>query len=185
MHEQISETLNMLAAFSVIGFVLAFFYEPLRISRKFCEQNAILIGIEDLLFMAFAAIVMFAYSLELGGGTFRWYFVAGGVIGAAVYFFSLGMLISFFSGWIVKGIKAVWHFLIMLLKKIVNIISVPFTKLYNIIKEIFVRLYNNYIKHLQSRRAMKYNKRNTDENAEQGAVKRNVIQAEVKRYTGR
>jgi hypothetical protein len=185
MYEQISETLNLLANFAVIGFFLALFYEPLRISRKFGEQNAIVIGIEDVIFLAFAAIVMFAYSLELGGGTFRWYFVAGGLIGAAVYFFSLGMLISFFSGWIVRGILAVWHWIVKLLKKIVNIISVPFTKLYGIIKKKYVMFYNNRKKRLQSRREMRYNKVNVSGNAEPERVKRNVIRAEVKRYTGK
>jgi hypothetical protein len=183
MHEQISETLNLLADFAVIGFFLALLYEPLRISRKFAEQSAIVVGIEDVIFMVFAAIVMFAYSLELGGGTFRWYFAAGGIIGAAIYFFSLGMLISYFTGWIVKGIKALWHGLIVIITKIVNIISVPLTKLYGKLKKLFVIIHNNCQKRLQSAKEMRYNKRNIRKPRGQEAVKRNVIKAEVKRYT--
>jgi len=106
MFEPISQSLYELMMFSILGFFLGALYEPLRIVRLFVRTGALITGIGDFLFLAASGLIVFAYSLEFGGGHFRYFYVFGVVFGATLYFLTLGKLINFLTRTFADAIKA-------------------------------------------------------------------------------
>ncbi|MDR0820975.1 MAG: spore cortex biosynthesis protein YabQ [Oscillospiraceae bacterium] len=103
--------LRMLSYFAVVGFGLGVLYEPLRIIRMFKAQGALFVGIQDFLFALFAGLVTFLYVMEFAGGVFRPYFAAAEFVGGAVYFLTVGQLVSACSRLIVSTVKWVARFI--------------------------------------------------------------------------
>lgn len=72
------------------GLVLA--YEVLRIFRRIIPHRLWVIQLEDLLFWIAAGIFIFVQMFRTSYGAVRWYFVCGGVAGAAVCIKIVGVL---------------------------------------------------------------------------------------------
>jgi hypothetical protein len=197
MFEPISRSLSLLSSFAVLGFFLGAFYEIIRIIRLFKRQSVLAVGITDFVFMSAAALVVFAYSMELGGGSFRWYYVFGCVFGAAVYFLTLGRLISLASGFIVRCVKRTAAFIIRRIIKPVwrktceftHVLTVKFGKISNLLGKHI----RNSSKHLKSRAQILYNKNIKKRSARKAQAasskisttgeRRNVIKGKVRAGT--
>ncbi|MCL1880976.1 MAG: spore cortex biosynthesis protein YabQ [Oscillospiraceae bacterium] len=111
MFEPVTQNLNQMLMFSILGFILGGLYEPLRIGRLFVKTGAVVVGIQDFLFLALSGLIVFAYSLEFGMGHFRFFYLIGIAFGGAVYFLTLGKIINIltkmFSNLIKKTIYAI------------------------------------------------------------------------------
>ena len=122
MFEPISASLSLISSFVIIGFSLAACYEIIRIIRLFKKQSDLAVSITDFLFLTAAGLITFAYSMELGSGRFRWFYVAGMLFGAAVYFLTVGRLVSLASNFIVRCVKRVLSFTVKCTKRVLAII---------------------------------------------------------------
>lgn len=78
----------------ILGFFLGLFYEGFRILRVAFPHNGFFIGTEDFFFCITCAICLILLSYAYASGVIRWFTVAGMLIGALCYFFTLGKLIS-------------------------------------------------------------------------------------------
>jgi hypothetical protein len=94
MFEPATQSLHETAMFAVLGFLHAALYEPMRIARIFFRCHAALVAVGDFLFLAASGLIVFAYSLEFGGGHFRYYYLIGLAFGTVVYFLTVGKLIN-------------------------------------------------------------------------------------------
>lgn len=165
MFESIPENLMQLAGFCVLGFFIAVFYEPIRIIRMFRRQGAVIAGVQDFLFLTLAGIISFAYSMELGNGSFRFFYIIGEFFGALIYFVTIGKLISMVSDFIVRGIKRFVHiikkYIIFPLLHVCNkIINFSLKKL-AIIYSFTTYKAGNSLKGLKHKVKIVYNKKTT------------------------
>jgi hypothetical protein len=95
MFEPLSQSLHELMMFAILGFLLAALYEPLRIIRQLVRTGTAVTGVSDFLFLAGCGVIVFAYSLELGAGHFRYFYIIGTAFGGAVYFLTVGRIAAF------------------------------------------------------------------------------------------
>jgi len=204
MFEPISASLSLISSFAIIGFFLAACYEIIRIIRLFKKQSDLAVSITDFLFLSFAGLVAFAYSMELGNGRFRWFYIAGMLFGAAVYFLTIGRLVSLASNLIVRFVKHMLSFAVKCTKRalaiLIEYILLPIHRkicvflqfLKGKIGNIYVFLRKkalNSSNHLKNRAKMLYNER-TERKADlkRAAIpvktiagdKRNVIQGKTR-----
>lgn len=183
MFETIPQTLTLLADFAVFGFFAAFFYEIFRIFRMFVRHNVIAAAAEDFLYLSLLGFFTFVYSLEKGGGYFRYFYLLGMVFGGAVYFLTVGRIISIAAGFIAKAFKKICS---VIFKYILSPIGRWFGKYLHKISALFVVLHEKLFqsakklaKPLQNKRRILYNKRH-DVKAKDGEV-RHVIKAEIRK----
>lgn len=170
--EPISVSLSQLASFVLLGFFLGGFYEIIRIIRLFRRQSDLAVCVTDFLFLTFAGIIAFAYSMELGNGQFRWFYVAGMAFGATVYFLTIGRLISLASNLIVRCVKRICAFISGCVKRLYGLfvthICVPLRKKISVfIQFITSKIGNSYgfirknslnsFNHLKSKLKVVYN----------------------------
>ncbi|MCL1823400.1 MAG: spore cortex biosynthesis protein YabQ [Oscillospiraceae bacterium] len=181
MFEPISNSLSQLSYFTVLGFFFGAFYEIIRIIRLFKRQNSLAAGITDFLFLSFAGLITFAYALEFGNGSFRWFYILGVVFGGTVYFLTVGKLISFASELIVRCVKSIFSFIkrriiIPLIKKVGifnHFLWRKIVKFYGFIRENII----NLIKHLKNKVKVLYNIR---ENKRKSRIKQKRIAQQEK-----
>lgn len=95
MFETTHDVLTQIGQFSLVGFFLGFLYDLFRILRILFKHPKFLVNIEDIIFMPFAAFVLFCFSVEIGLGAFRLYYLLSALFGAAAYHFTLGYLTGF------------------------------------------------------------------------------------------
>lgn len=131
MYESIPQSLVVFAWFIIAGFVLAILYEPLRIIRQIIYHKTIAYIIEDTVFFAFCAFLTFIFSLEFGVGSVRAYYVFAEIIGAAIYFLTVGNIF-----------KIIYTFVCRIAKKIIS-------KVINVVANNVTKLFRFFVKHIQ------------------------------------
>lgn len=109
MYENISSTLNQCGVFFIAGIVMGLFYEVFRTLRMAVRHHAVTVFIEDILFFSLCGAVSFIIALTVGIGYFRIYYVVFEVLGAGIYFLSLGRLINFLFRKVIKAVKRFFH----------------------------------------------------------------------------
>lgn len=151
----------LLLDFVLFGGFLALCYEILRILRLCVRHNSFVTGVEDTLYLTMCGVFLFAFSMEIGNGQFRIYFGLGAVVGAVVYFLTIGRIFRIVYSFVIKILKKIFRWIYTVLGK-------PIIKLFVVIKHKidtkFVHLYdfsndvtNKYKKRLQTRRKIVYN----------------------------
>jgi hypothetical protein len=201
MHESIHINLSLLASFALLGFFFGGFYEVIRIIRLFKKQSDLVVCIIDFMFLTLAGVITFAYSMELGNGQFRWFFIMGQLFGAAVYFLTIGRLVSLASNFIVRCVKWVYALIKKCLKKVFKIfidyICKPAKKKIGaFIQLLILKFGNSYgfikkralnsIKHLKSNAKIVYNKKAQRKNTVKHIItgdKRNVIKGKIRKHS--
>lgn len=108
--EILKETDVLFAAF-LMGALLLFVYDLLRIVRKIVPHKMWLVGAEDLLFWIGSALALFAMLYRENSGYIRGFAIGGVLVGMLAYNLLL-------SAWIVAGS-------VFLLKKILFVLSRP------------------------------------------------------------
>lgn len=76
-----------------LGFVLGAVYDFIRIVRLFVSSKKIFIFITDIFFMLFCAASSYLLFIAVLNGRIRGYAVVGEIIGAVMYFLSIGSVI--------------------------------------------------------------------------------------------
>ena len=94
MFENISSTLQQCAYFFAVGLVIGLFYEALRFFRMILRHNIIAVCVEDTLYLSICAFISFIIALSVGIGYMRIYYIVFEVMGAALYFLTVGRLLN-------------------------------------------------------------------------------------------
>ena len=191
MFEPISQNLTQLMMFAILGFALGGLYEPIRINRLFIKTGTAAVAIEDFLFLALCGVIVFAYSLELGSGEFRLFYLAGLGFGGVVYFITLGRVVSLVTRTFANAIKAAVRFAFSVIKRrillpsrdlLVKLIQKSNTKIITMYKitEKHASLLQNNIKMKYNNKVSQLGRKRRSPRLVKGET-RNVIKAKVKK----
>nr|WP_317367020.1 spore cortex biosynthesis protein YabQ [uncultured Tyzzerella sp.] len=138
-----------------IGLMLGFFYDFLKIFRKYIVHNNIIINIEDTIYWIFTSIIVFLISLYQNNGEIRMFFIIGIFTSMLLY----NLLISpIFLNMSTKIINIILKILLFVFKAIsmpflivFNILYAPLKFIFNIVKKLLqkskfcVKIYNKII----------------------------------------
>lgn len=69
----------------LLGIIISFVYDNIRVIRRVIPHNTFFISVEDLLFWIFVAIYIFLLQHRENNGIFRWFSVIGALVGMMVY----------------------------------------------------------------------------------------------------
>lgn len=101
------------------GSGIMFCYDFLRIRRRICKVPDFLVNIEDFIFAALSAVVVFYVTYLKNNGEIRWQTAAGLLLGIGLYMFII-------KDRLVKAVCAIWHIAVKITVKIVKILLSPF-----------------------------------------------------------
>ncbi len=183
MFETTRDVLVQLGDFAVAGFFIGMLYDFFRFVRVIVPHPRLLVNIEDLLFLPFAALVLFCLSMEIGQGGFRLYYAAAALFGAAVFRFTAGFLTIFIAK-ITR--KLLFIFLRAMNKIFVNPVKRFFQAICNKIKPAFgamcrknKKIAEKAMLHLKKKPKIVYN--NSINMKKVGGEERSVIKAKVRK----
>jgi spore cortex biosynthesis protein YabQ len=110
----------------LIGMFIAFIYDIFRIKRKVVKTGVLFLYIEDLLFWIIVAIFVFIHVCYFNDGEFRFYILAGAIIGVIIYILLLSKII-------VKSSVAVLNIIWKIIKYILFVLIYPIRLIYKIV----------------------------------------------------
>lgn len=153
--------------FLLCGVFLSVGYELFRIVRIIIPHNSFFVGAEDIIYLSFCGLILFGLSMEIGSGYFRLLYLISAVIGALVYFLTLGRLVKIICVFIFSILKRI-------ALKIIKVIYSPIKKSVVTVAHntagFFVRIHKNVsVKFnkpspvLKNKDNMLYNNNNKDE----------------------
>jgi hypothetical protein len=186
MFETVEQTLWQFLNFIVLGFFLGLGYEVFRIGRLFFKKHRIIDTIEDVLYLSICAIICFSFSMEIGNGEFRYFYVAGGIVGCFLYFMTLGQFIKISSKYVVLWIKKVFRLVFKYLLNPSRIILVKIIQKHKkklVQNAVFIRDKSmDAGRYLKKQSKVLYNKKRSKKIQPIGelSVKSKAIQARVK-----
>lgn len=137
MFENISSTLQQCGVFFIAGVIMGLFYEVFRTLRIAVRHHAVVVFIEDILFFSLCGAASFIIALTVGIGYFRIYYAVFEVLGAGIYFLTLGRLINMLLKKIIKWVK---RFFYAVYKKISPKVEKVFVNCAKKSKEAFVKI---------------------------------------------
>lgn len=189
MFETTSEVFALFGQFAFIGFVLGFIYDIGRFFRISLSLGKFFTFIHDFFSVFIGGIAIFIFSVELGVGNLRFFYIFAALLGFSVYLLSLGNLTALIAKTISKT-----------LKKLLNFIKTGFVKLLHTVKKTFypkcsavfvkIKQKKDYLSekckiHLKNSAELVYNNSNSKigEVSQNGGENRNVIKAKVKKNT--
>lgn len=85
LSESIYHELHFLLHSFLLGIIITFVYDNIRVCRRVIRHNIFFISIEDLFFWIWAALTIFVFQNRENNGVFRWFSVVGAFVGMLVY----------------------------------------------------------------------------------------------------
>lgn len=85
MYNSVPLEIQFFLSCAIAGFVVAFLYDLLRVSRRIVNVNDIVINAEDILFFAVAAVILFYAAYLKNSGEIRWQWFIGASTGIFLY----------------------------------------------------------------------------------------------------
>ncbi len=182
MYENIFSTVEQCGYFLISGIIFGICYEFFRNLRIMFHHNAAAVFIEDLLFFSLCGFISFIISLMVGIGYFRIYYIVFELLGACIYFLTLGRLVNRLSKKLIRPIK---RFFYAIYKKVKPKIIYLFVAFKHIINPLFVKIADffhkalfNSKKDLPKPNDIVYNNRNTHSGEGEG---NGVIKAQIRK----
>ena len=189
MFETTSEVFALFGQFAFIGFILGFIYDIGRFFRISLSLGRIFTFVHDFFSVFLGGMIIFIFSVELGVGNLRFFYIFAALLGFTVYLLSLGNLTALIARAISKS-----------LKKLLIIIKTGVIKLFHTIKKTFypkcsavfvkIKQKKDYLSekckiHLKNSTELVYNNSNSKigKVSQNGGENRNVIKAKVKKNT--
>lgn len=102
--------LQYVAVAVTVGIGLAVLYDCLRIWRRLIPHGTVWLSVEDILFWMTASLITFVVCFVEDAGNIRWFAVAGEVIGALMYHYTIGRFL-------VKYVSFILLFPVRIIKK--------------------------------------------------------------------
>lgn len=113
------------------GAVTAFIYDLLRISRRMVKVSDFAVNVQDLLFFAVAAVILFIAAYLKNSGEIRWQAFLGGAAGIALYIVAVRNRLLNLSTAImrvtVKAVNVVMRVLLFPVRMIFKMLRKPFS----------------------------------------------------------
>lgn len=160
------ETLSFFRA-CLMGACLGVLYDGIRIFRIAVRCNSIVVFFQDLVYFLFVTLCTFSFMLAFHDGKLRVFLLAGELLGAVLYFFTVSLLL-------IRTARKMIGFLKKILRAVFRLITAPFRwfgrKLWTLFRKIGVffcgkmkKLRINLKIRLKKRKAMMYNKKKSDD----------------------
>ncbi len=160
------ETLSFFRA-CLLGVCLGLLYDGIRIFRIAIRCNSIIVFLQDLFYFLFVTLCTFSFVLAFHDGKLRAFILAGELLGAVLYFFTLSLLLIRVSRKIIGFLKKV-------LRAVFRFVTAPFRwifrKVWGVLKRVGLffcrkikKLRINLQISLKKRKAMMYNKKKLDD----------------------
>lgn len=125
----------------LLGGAIGLFYEFFRLLRLCFPKNKFFIFVQDLLFFSVTAVVIFAFLLSENCGEIRGFIVFGIILGALIYYCTLGAVIVKINAVIVKYIKKILNFIFKIFfRPVFQLFLWIFTTTRRFFKWIFTKL---------------------------------------------
>lgn len=131
----LSFELTVFAGAGATGLVSAFLYDLFRLKRRLVKTAAIMIHIEDVLYWIAASIILFLSSYVLSSGETRFYFFAGVLLGALLYFILL-------SKWVLLALRWLVGVLAWPVREVIKLLTPVFKGLAVAIRRLLGKLRN-------------------------------------------
>ena len=90
----VSEELVLFGISCLAGAVIGVFYDVFRVIRIIFPHNAVLVTIEDIIFLLCYAVFAMSFSSAAVRGEMRGYYILGNIIGFVIYFFTVGSVVT-------------------------------------------------------------------------------------------
>ena len=111
----ISHEMNFLCDSFLLGIVITFVYDNIRVLRRVIKHTAFFVSCEDLLFWVSVSFCIFTLQYYVNNGIFRWFSIIGAFLGMSLY----KLLISrFYVTYLTKILKWFLHILYLILAAI-------------------------------------------------------------------
>ena len=124
----VSNQAYLFFVFIINGVLIGLLFDFFRISRKVFSTNDMVTYIEDVLFWILAGAIMLYSIFVFNNGELRLFMFLGIILGALVY-------MVFVSSYIIKiNVK-----IINMLKKVFEIVIIPFQVIYRILHKLFLK----------------------------------------------
>lgn len=111
------------------GFVAAFLYDILRVSRRILGPGDVVVTIEDILFIASLAFIVFYAAYKKNNGEIRWHGFIGNALGIGLYAFIIRNrflnLSTFLIKWLIKITEKILRFLFLPIRLIFLVFKKP------------------------------------------------------------
>ena len=116
--KSISHELNFLLYSFLLGIIITFFYDTIRIVRKIIKHNIFIVSLEDLIFWIGVTFSIFTLQYYENNGMFRWFSIIGAFLGMSIYKLTI-------SQFYVNGISKVLLFIMKWIFKILKFLLRP------------------------------------------------------------
>ncbi len=145
----------------LVGAALGLLYDVFRISRVAFPTSTQVVFVEDILFFIVCSLVTFFFGLTVIEGTLRFFLIIGELLGAILYYFTLGKLVMGVSKKIIEAIKAILKFIFKWILRpiwqlVYNIISLIMRPFAFFGRKFKIKLQNTKFR-LKNRRKVLYN----------------------------
>ena len=110
-----------------IGFAVGFFYDFLRLFRKFVKHSAALCNIQDAIYWMLVLILVFYFMLNRFYGEIRFFSVLGFFLGMILYFTTISRVV-------LNVLSLIWQFAAKVFSSIIKIITFPIKILIKILR---------------------------------------------------
>ncbi len=118
--EQLLEQAVLLGGAALLGCALGILYDALRVLRERLAWRW-LCHMADALFWLAVAVGLFTFSLEVGDGRVRLFYVAAAVLGAAFYFLTASPLLLWLLRWLADGVTFLCRLLATPLRALIGL----------------------------------------------------------------
>ena len=85
LSESIYQEVQFLLHSFLLGIIITFVYDNIRVLRRVIKHNTFFVSVEDLFFWIFVAISVFLLQHRENNGIFRWFSVVGAFVGMFFY----------------------------------------------------------------------------------------------------
>lgn len=154
------QTLVFLAA-CAFGAVLGAFYDVFRVFRVAVPCPRVVIFLQDVLYWAVCAVATFLFILCVNGGVVRAFVIGGELIGAVLYYFTIGWLVLRSAKAIIAALRAFFRFVARLIARpfrgLFRLCTPPARKMGSFSKKFCQNGLKSIHTHLQSGKTMVYN----------------------------
>lgn len=106
----------------LLGALITFGYDWIRIARRVIPHNLFFISLEDLIFWIVCSVRIFLMLYEENNGTLRWFAVIGAMIGMFLYKLCIGRFL-------VKYVSCLLNKMIGMLEKLLHFMGIPLKRI--------------------------------------------------------
>lgn len=137
------------------GFLEGLLFKVIEFIRKIFSSGKYALLVQDLFFSVLSTILMFVFLLVYADGEVRFNLIASSILGAAVFFFTVG-----------KPVGRAFDFFSLFIRKTASALAAPFLFISKKLKALFEKLFGRIKEKFNSIKAKKKSKTQRQKNKE-------------------